>query len=557
MANFFKKAAEKIYCDAKNTGRLVEGKSLDELRELALMQEGVIQTNLGSVAADSEPMSRSAPHTKNSVDHPFGDEEEALAAEAVEYLGREAVLSLDTIIGDGRDGVTARFMMPVPCAQIAYGLKLLFEDTPAARVVETPTYTIIFFTDDSFEPNKFKKLFDKDITVRLWMGDKRGEQVKICRNTVYLGEAKKGIFQFESWRVKQIDRQGIFLHCGARRDNLWIYDLETERPELQERVTGVSGLTATGKTTTLCRKLAKLPRETSEMLGDDGGIIGMDGSYAAFEQGGVYIKTEGLDESQPEILRATLGTDAFLENVAISRYPYTPDFKDTSKTGNGRAVVRRDYLGIASKSLRADRLDYIIILTRNPLANVISRLSPEQATMQFIYGESIESSGGNPEEAGKFKRVVFLDPFLVGDRLEHAMLFYEIIKRNRIKCYLANTGTIGEEDMKVSLRQSLASYSDILRVQLRFGSEPDHLGYHNPIKSDRANMDLMNAYPKFRDRGLLKSKVVNFLHGRRVFLEEFEATWGTIPGHIRESLPYRDDQIDFTYLEKEYLGYIE
>ncbi len=557
MSNYFKEAARKIYLDAKNQGRLIEGKSLYEIKEIALQQDGVIQTNLGSVASDSEPMSRSAPHTKNNVDHAFGEEEQALAAKAVEYLSREKILSLDTIVGDGKDGVTARFIMPLPYAQVAYGLKLLFEDTPAARVVEDPTYTIMYFTDESYEPNKFRKLVDKDISVRLWMGDKRGDQVKICRNTIYLGEAKKGVFQFEGWRVKQIDRQGIFLHCGARRDHLWIYDLESERPELQERVTGVSGMTATGKTTTLCRKLAKLPRETSEMIGDDGGFIGMDGSYAAFEQGGVYIKTEGLDESQPEILRAALSADAFLENVAVSRYPYMPDFKDTSKTGNGRAIVRRDHLGHASKSLRADRLDYIIILTRNPLANVISRLTPEQATMQFIYGESIESTGGNPEEAGKFKRAVFLDPFLVGDRLEHALLFYEIIKRNRIKCYLANTGTIGENDMKVSLRQSLASYSDILRVQLRFGSDPDHLGYHYPIKSDRANMDLMNAYPKFSDKERLKHKVADFLKGRRVFLEEFEAKWGPIPEAIRESLPYHDHQIDMTYLEKEYLGHIE
>ncbi len=557
MTNYFKKAVLKIYDDAKKEGRLIEGKSLYELKEIALRQEGVIQTNLGSVAADSEPMSRSAPHTKNNVDDIFGEEEEALAAKAIDYLSREKIVSLDTIVGDGRDGITARFIMPVAYTQLAYGLKLLFEDTPAARVVENPTYTILYFTDESFESNKFKKLLDKDIEVRLWMGDARGEQVKICRNTIYLGEAKKGVFQFEGWRVKKIDRQGIFLHCGARRDHLWIYDLESERPELLERVTGVSGLTATGKTTTLCRRLAKLPRETSEMLGDDGGTIGMDGSYAAFEQGGVYIKTEGLDESQPEILRAALSADAFLENVAISRYPYTPDFKDTSKTGNGRAVVRRDHLGIASKGLRADRLDYIIILTRNPLANVISKLTPEQATMQFIYGESIESTGGNPDEAGKFKRAVFLDPFLVGDRLEHAMLFYEIIKRNRIKCYLSNTGTIGEEDMKVSLRQSLASYSDILRVQLRFGSDPDHLGYHYPIKSDRANMDLMNAYPRFADKGSLTRKVVDFLRGRRIFLEEFESKWGPIPENIRESLPYHDDQIDISYLEKEYLGYIE
>jgi phosphoenolpyruvate carboxykinase (ATP) len=326
---------------------------------------------------------------------------------------------------------------------------------------------------------------------------------------------------------------------------------------LQERITGVSGLTATGKTTTLCRKLAKLPRETSEMIGDDGGILGADGSYAAFELGGLYVKTEGLDESQPEILRAALSPYAFLENVAISRYPYIPDFNDIAKTGNGRAVVQRGNLKLASQDLRAGKIDYFIMLTRNPLVNVVSKLSPEQAVMQFIYGESIESTGGNPEEAGNFKRVFFLDPFVVGNRLEHALLFYDIIKKNRIKCYLANTGTIGENETKVTLRQSLASYNDLLRTQLKFGSEPDHLCYRCPIKSDRANMDLIKAYSMFSDKELLKKKVADFLRGRKAYLEEFEATWGQIPENIRNSLPYQPDQIDFSYLEKECLGYIE
>ncbi|MFH1148723.1 MAG: phosphoenolpyruvate carboxykinase [Pseudomonadota bacterium] len=536
--NYFKIAADRIYQDAKNEGRLLEGRSLDELKQIACRQEGVIQTHIGSVAGDSEPMSRSAPHTKNSIDHPFGEEEEALAAQAIERLARERLVCLDTVVGDGREGVTARFIMPEQYAQIAYGLKLLF-DYPAGRVVENPTYTIVFFTDEAFEHNKSRKLLDKDVTVRLMMGEKRGDQVKICRNTVYLGEGKKGVFQFEDWRVKAIDRAGIFLHTGARRDFLWIYDLEAERPELKEIVTAVSGLTATGKTTTLCRKFAKIPREVSEMIGDDGGTVGFDGSYTAFEVGGLYVKTEGLDESQPEILRAAQSRDAFLENVAITKYPYMPDFKDISKTGNGRAIITRENLEIAGKNLRSDKIDYVIILTRNPLVNAISRLTAEQATMQFIYGESIESTGGNPEEAGKFKRSFFLDPFIAGDRLEHAMLFYDIVKRNRIRCYLANTGVIGPNEEKVTLRQSLAAYNDLLRMQLRFSVEPDYLGYHYPIKCDRANLDLMNAGRLFRDKDLLKKKLLDFFGGREAYLEDFEAKCGRIPDNIRESLPYR------------------
>lgn len=536
--NVFKQAAHRIYAEAGRKGRLIAHRSLAELKDLALRQEGVIQTQLGSVAADSEPMSRSAPHTKNSVDTPFGEEEETLAEQAVAMLQKERIIAVDTIVGDGGEGVTARFLVPEQYAQVAYGLKLLF-DGPNPREVEDPTYTIIFFTDEAFEYNRSRKLLDKDISVRLMMGDRRGEQVKICRNTIYLGEGKKGVFQFEDWRVKAIDKSGLFLHTGARRDYLWVYDHSTKRPEIKEIVTAVSGLTATGKTTTLCRKFAKLPREHSEMIGDDGGTLGFDGSYSAFEIGGLYVKTEGLDESQPEILRAAESREAFLENVAVTRYPYMPDFRDLSKTGNGRAVVRRENLEIASPDLRAEKVHYIIILTRNPLVNVISRLTAEQATMQFIYGESIESTGGNPEEADKFKREVFLDPFLVGDRLEHAMIFHDIIGRSGIRCYLANTGVIGPDATKVILRQSLAAYNDLVRTQLRFSSEPDLLGYHYPIQCDRANLDLMNAQALFRDRAKFRVWVEDFFRGRRKFLEEFEGIYGRIPEDIRESLPYR------------------
>ncbi|MCK9196448.1 MAG: phosphoenolpyruvate carboxykinase [Syntrophales bacterium] len=535
----FNRAARQIYAEALQSNRLIKGRSLEELKQIALRQEGVIQTQFGSVAADSEPMSRSAPHTRNSVDHPFGEAEEALAQQVVAVLGGERIIALDTIIGDGRDGVTARFLIPEQYAQIAYGLKLLF-DQPAAWTVEEPTYTIIYFTDEAFEFNKKKKLVDKDITVRLAMGSRRGEQVKICRNTIYLGEGKKGVFQFEDWRVKAIDKTGIFLHTGARRDHLWIYDPETERPELKEIVTAISGLTATGKTTTLCRKFAKLPKEGSEMIGDDGGTLGFDGSYAAFEIGGLYVKTEGLDESQPEILRAAESRDAFLENVAVTKYPYIPDFRDITKTGNGRAIVTRDHLEIASQSLRAEKIHYIIMLTRNPLANIISRLTPEQATMQFIYGESIESTGGNPEEAGKFKRVVFLDPFIAGDRLEHALIFYDIVKKNGIQCYLANTGSIGPAETKVTLRQSLAAYNDLVRGQLRFSRDGDCLGYRYPIKCDRANLDEMNAHRLFTDRETTRRRVEDFFRGRQAFLEEFEGRYGRIPAPIRESLPYAE-----------------
>lgn len=536
--DIFRTAAQKIYEQARRENRLLEGSSLEELKRLSLESPEAVQTKFGSIAADSEPMNRSAPHTKNSEDDPFGQEEAALADKAAEYLGRERLISLDTIVGDGKDGISARFIIPRRHAHVAYGLKLLF-DAPAPRIVSEPTYNIIYFTDEAFAQNRGRRLLDKDITVRLMMGRRRGEQVKICRNTVYLGEGKKGVFHFENWRVKAIDRVGLFLHAGARRDSLWLHDPLEGKEALRETVSAVSGLTATGKTTTLCRSLSERPGESSEMIGDDGGTVGFDGSYAAFEIGGLYVKTEGLDETQPEILKAVQASDAYLENVAISADSLTPDFQDTRKTGNGRAIISRKNLQMASSGLRAERVDHIIILTRNPLVNVISILTPEQAAMQFIYGESIESSGGNPEDAGKFKREIFLDPFLTGNRLEHAMIFYEIIRRNRICCYLANTGTIGSANRKIPLVQSLAVYSDLLRSRIAFSDETDHLGYRYPVRCGRSDPQELTARHHFPDRVRLREMMADFLRGRERFLEEFEGKYGKIPGHIRNALPHR------------------
>ncbi|MBW1671286.1 MAG: hypothetical protein JRJ40_07755, partial [Deltaproteobacteria bacterium] len=41
----------------------------------------------------------------------------------------------------------------------------------------------------------------------------------------------------------------------------------------------------------------------------------------------------------------------------------------------------------------------------------------------------------------------------------------------------------------------------------------------------------------------LRKKIKNFLKGRTEYLENFEARFGEIPEHIRESLPYREDHV--------------
>ncbi len=90
------------------------------------------------------------------------------------------------------------------------------------------------------------------------------------------------------------------------------------------------------------------------------------------------------------------------------------------------------------------------------------------------------------------------------------------------------------------MRQSLATYNDLVRKQLRFSVETDCLGHYYPIKCDRANLDLMRSHTLFTDRNLMKKRVADFLRGRMQYLEAFEAKYGRIPEPIRESLPYRE-----------------
>jgi phosphoenolpyruvate carboxykinase (ATP) len=533
----FVEAPRKIYREAKAETRLTEGLSLAELKAFALKQNGVMVTQMKSLAVDSEPMSRCAPKTKNSIDDEFGDEELRLARQAVEVLRGHNLVSVDVVVGEKAD-VTARVLVPEKYAHVAYGMKMLLGELEGG-VAKDPTYHIVYFTDGAFEANKkIEDLRQKDIEIRLWMGRKKGEQVKIIRNSTYIGEGKKGIFQFEDWRVKAIDNEGIFLHAGVRRDHLWVYDYGSQRPELKERATIVGGLTATGKTTTLCRTFTRIPKEMSEMVGDDGGVLRYDGSFTVFEPGGLYVKTDGIDIDQPEIFKAASSGHSLLENVSISKYPYLPHFSNTSKTKNGRAVVRRENLEIASTNLTVDKVQYIIILTRNPLINAISRLTAEQAVMQLIYGESVESSGGNPAEAGNFKREFFLDPFVSGNRLEHALKFYEILRENPgIWAYLANTGHIGDKDMKVDVWDSFAIYNDLLRDRIIFSERPDELWYYYPIRCDRAKLSKLRALTLFEAEN--REKMVKaFLLGRRRYLKDFEERWGEIPSRIKDSLRY-------------------
>ncbi len=454
----FQKAAKEIYEKAKRENRLIYNASDEELRKLAVKEPIIKATNYGSIVAESEPMSRAAMFTTNNIDTEFGKEELKLLEQAKQYSTKEELVAIDCQVGDGKENITARLIVPKRFAHVAYAGRKLFKPT----TTENPTYQVIMFFDESFEKNKKKALPEKDIAIRIAFS-KKGEMVKIVRNSNYFGEWKKGVFAGEDWRVKQ-NKDAIFLHAGCRQDCL-----ESSHGDYITQNSLFVALSANGKTSTTCKILARKGEEKSWLVQDDGGTLRKDGSFNGFEAGGLFVKTDGINpKTQLEAYYGCLKSSTFLENVWLEKNGEI-DFYNIETTSNGRAIIEREHFTHASKDINVDKVHNIFIITRGPIIPAISKLTQEQATAFMVLGQSMESSAGDPTQTGKIKNVFFYDPFIAGNKEEHANLFYDILKKNpQINCYLLNTGGIGEanEYHEISLQETMGILDSILRCGL-------------------------------------------------------------------------------------------
>jgi phosphoenolpyruvate carboxykinase (ATP) len=449
--------ADKIWQKAREENRLTHNPSDEELRGLIGKQPGVRKTIYGNFVAQSEPTSRAAIFTKNSVDHPFGEDELRLLDECKKALGKERLISIDRIVGNENSKTTVRLIVPERFAHVAYGGKNLFMSPK--EEVEKPNYHILFFADEAFETNQSKPLTEKDITIRLAMLD-GGRFVKVIRNSNYIGEYKKGVFAAEDW-IAKTKRGGIFLHTGCREDCL-----QSVCGDYRMARTLLVALSANGKTTTTCRILARKGKEKSWLIQDDGGTLMPDGSFHGFEAGGIFVKTEGVNpREQIEIFYGLLKPQTVCENVHVTE-DGDFDFFNFERTSNGRAVVlRRDFMH-ASPYIDVDRIDNLILITRGPLIPAISKLTREQAAALMVLGQAMESSAGDPTQAGQIRSEFFYDPFVAGDMAEHANIFYEIIKGiPHLNYYLINTGGIGEGEhyKDIRLEFTMAILDSLLR----------------------------------------------------------------------------------------------
>ncbi|GIW93965.1 MAG: phosphoenolpyruvate carboxykinase [ATP] 2 [Pirellulaceae bacterium] len=241
--------------------------------------------------------------------------------------------------------------------------------------------------------------------------------------TEYAGEMKKGIFTLMNYLLP---KQGILsMHCSAN-----------EGP--QGDVTLFFGLSGTGKTT-----LSADPKR--RLIGDDEHGWDDDGIFNI--EGGCYAKCIGLSaEKEPEIYQAIrFGT--VLENVIVDPRTREPDYADTSLTENTRASYPIEFIQHAKIPCRGGHPKNIIFLTCDArgILPPVSRLTPEQASYQFVNGYTAKVAGtevGVQEPSATFSPC-YGGAFLIWHPLVYARQLAERIERYRVDAWLINTGWTG------------------------------------------------------------------------------------------------------------------
>jgi phosphoenolpyruvate carboxykinase (ATP) len=283
--------------------------------------------------------------------------------------------------------------------------------------------------------------------------------VNICLGSDYMGEDKKGFLRQGMWGADNIGMLG--LHAGTKL----VYTRDPRDGKLKRYGVFLFGLSATGKSTWSCHQLGLdfKKGEKTEAIQDDIVFLKNDGSAYGSESN-FFVKTDVDPILQEAMYNALVDKTALMENVMI-KSDGTPDFLDESLCGNGRAVIFKSKLrvrrgrrlvSIEGKSINLppiselDGLLFAFITRRNTIMSFSQKLTPEQAVLAYLWGESSHSAASEPDKAGESVRTVGTDPFIIGSRAKKVNRFYDIIMSlaenypGKVHFRQYNTGGMGE-----------------------------------------------------------------------------------------------------------------
>jgi len=284
-------------------------------------------------------------------------------------------------------------------------------------------------------------------------------RLNIVLGSDYMGEDKKGFLRQAMFTADQKGMLG--LHAGTKV----VTARDTRDGKLKKYGVFIFGLTATGKSTWSCHQLGLNEKdgEKTEVAQDDIVFLKRDGSAFGSEVG-FFVKTDVDPKLQEAMYNALIHKSALFENVMLDAKG-NPDFLDEVLCGNGRAVIRKDQLkvrrgrrmvDISSESIdlpsleELDGLMFAFITRRNTIMPFAQELTPEQAVLAYLWGESTHSYASQPARAGESVRIVGTDPFIVGSRAKKTNQFHDIVMDlvdrfpEKVVFVQYNTGGVGE-----------------------------------------------------------------------------------------------------------------
>lgn len=446
---------------------IIENPGHDELRFLAA--DGEITTVFGTPSYVTQVRNRIAEATRIADTDIARPEYLPIVKEVLEYLKDKTLIQVDRTM----------------CRNTDFSL--------ACRLYVTKKYARIplMWGETLFPPIHDREPDLVTITIPEWHEKQvlvfPEDGLTLILGSDYKGENKKSMLRHSMYRAKKLGWLG--LHAGSKI-------LRVKRNgSLADMGFLFFGLSGTGKTTLSCHSHWLRGEEKVSIRQDDVVLLRRDSSALGTEES-FYIKTDKMSaQDQPLLYAALISPRAILENVMTNKETGEIDFHDTTLTSNGRAVVKRGDIAYTDDSIDLPRTDCIVFITRrNDIIPPIARLNSEQAAAAFMLGESIETSAGDPSQAGKSKRVVGTNPFIVGPPHEEGNRFLEILRENpHIECFLMNTGRVGAKDdfkgENITLKISARLIELVARGEIRWRID-SCWGYEVPEEIPGLNMDV-------------------------------------------------------------------
>jgi len=486
--------------DPVEAGTVRYNPSFEELREYSSALETT--TEFGSPSYVSEQRSRNADRTKTAIDDEFDAEDDALFEEAVETARSTELVCLDRQMGRHPDhSYRCRLYVPTEHARIALAWAKLFDPVEGEHDADA--------TGTAPEPDLVTLQLPDEEPIAIRVRPEEGETIVLGSD--YTGEAKKSILRLFMYRAKQ--QGGLGLHAGTKQIRL-----QTDDEGLETVGQAFLGLSATGKSTLTAHGLWLDDPEGATMLQDDVCALLPDGIVAGSEGRGLYVKTHELDrDEQPCLYDAVTDETAVLENVDVAD-DGTVDFDSAQYTTNGRAVVEREQLRSADRRIDLPDLEQLFFITRNPVAPPIAKLSPAQAAVAFMLGESIQTSAGDPDAAGESIRVVGTNPFIIGLEGEEGNRFYDLVSSNDCDCYLLNTGHVGPAKTDIGVHESVQILVSIARDEVAWQYDGT-LGMELPAELPRLDLNAFYPPDHYDD---FEAELANLRAERWAYLAQFE-----------------------------------